>query len=343
MSESPSQEHEKRRANRYEHHRQRATRNGADFAQIPDLTYATVWRLMVKIPACLTYKSLSEIEDPQERLKVAEEAGKGMALYLRLTAGMKTKGLESPLPGYRDTRLYYNQLLSVLAGNRTEEEAAEFLPQDPAVLHSTRQHFVVHLPDSEYRARTEDPELKPFIETAVSKREYGLSLQTMTESGQITTVAIHGDPKIENFLFDSRSGCVKSMIDLDTIMPQTWLVDWGDMARSLVNIAGEKETDLLKVVVNEAIYDAVTRGFLGASNGLPQHEIDLLPDATEIMALELGVRFLSDYLRFDSYFRLGPNDPKDLNKIIAMVQLHLFQQLRACRQEVQRRIQELTR
>jgi hypothetical protein len=316
------------------------TRTGKDYAQIPDLSYATVWRLMGKIPACLTYKSLSEISDPNQRLRAAEEAGKGMALYLRLTAGMKTEGLESPLPGYRDTRNYYNQLLSVLSGNRTEEDAREYLPQDPTVLHSTRRHFLVHLPESDYRARIQDPILKPFIELAVAQMDYGLKLQRMTESGQISTVAIHGDPKIENFLFDARTGCVKSMIDLDTIMPQTWLVDWGDMARSLVNIAGEKEPDLSRVAVDAPIYDAVTRGFLGASSGLPQNEIELMADATEIMALELGVRFLSDYLRGDSYFRLGPNDPKDLNKIRAMVQLHLFQQLRARRPEVQRQIRD---
>ena len=318
------------------------TRGGEPYVRIPELKYATVWRLMVKIPACRTYKSLSEIEDPAERLRAAEEAGKGMALYLRLTAGMETEGLESPLPGYRDTRLYYNQLLSVLDGNRTEEAAARYLPEDPSVLHSTREHFVVHLPEAEYRERMEDPELQHFIELARAQMRHALSLQTRLESGGIGTVAIHGDPKIENFLFDAQTGRVKSMIDLDTIMPQTWLVDWGDMARSLVNVAGEKEPDLSKVAVDEYIYDAVTRGFLGASENLPAEEIALMADATEVMALELGIRFLADYLRGDSYFRLGPADPHALNKVRAMVQLHLFEQLRACRGEVQQRIRELS-
>ncbi len=317
------------------------TDQGDPYVKIPELQHATVWRLMIKIPACRTYKSLSEIDDPQARLHAAEEAGKGMALYLRLTAAMKTEGLESPLPGYRDTRLYYNQLLSILEGNRTYEQAADYLPEDETVLHSTREHFLVHLPDSECRDRREDPELQHFISLAQHQMDHALSLQRRMEAGEISTVAIHGDPKIENFLFDEQTGCVKSMVDLDTIMPQTWLVDWGDMARSLVNIAGEKEPDLSKVVVDEYIYEAVTRGFLSASENLPREEIALMADATEIMALELGVRFLVDYLRGDNYFRLGQSDPHALNKIRAMVQLRLFEELRECRDSAQARIREL--
>jgi len=304
------------------------TRDGAPYLEWEDRRGSTCWRLMEKIPDCRTFKSLSEIADPQERLRIAEEAGRGLALYSDFTAGMDTSGLSNPLPGYRDTRLYYNQLLSVLNGSRTPDEAAPFLPDDPIVRDSTQQHFLVHLPPEQYRARMEDPDLQRFIALARAQEEFAMTLLRAMEAGRIRLVAIHGDTKLENFLFSMRTGQVKALVDLDTIMPHTWLVDWGDMMRSLANVAGEKETDLARVQVDMAIYEAVARGFLSTARQVTQAEVELMVKAVQIIALELGIRFLADYLRGDSYFKLGPADPKDLNKTRAMAQLTLFERLR---------------
>src|SRR4030042_1313435 len=104
---------------------------------------------MSKIPEARAYRSLSEIIDPAERLNVAEQAGSGLALYGALTADMDLSGLERPLPGYRDTHLYYSQLLSVLGGARTAEQASPFLPIDPVVSESAIQHFLVSLPEEQ--------------------------------------------------------------------------------------------------------------------------------------------------------------------------------------------------
>ena len=76
--------------------------------------------------------------------------------------------------------------------------------------------------------------------------------------------------------------------------------------------------------------DAVTQrlGFLGTVSGLPENEIELMVDAAQIMTLELGVRFLTDYLRGDNYFKLESGQRLDLNKIRGCVQLRLYQHLR---------------
>jgi hypothetical protein len=126
-------------------------------------------------------------------------------------------------------------------------------------------------------------------------------------------------------------------------MPHTWLADWGDMVRSLVNVAGEKEHDLNKVRVDMDIYRAVADGFLRSARGLLPREIELMVDAVQIIALELGIRFLADYLRGDSYFRLGPADPPDLNRTRATVQLTLFEKLREEAGEARRHIETLSR
>ncbi len=318
------------------------TKEGRPYLEVTDRRGYSCWRLMVKIPDARTYKSLSEIADPAERLRIAQEAGSGLALYGSFTSEMEVSGLESPLPGYRDTRVYYSQFRSVLAGSRTLDEAARFLPEDPLVRQSTERHFLIHIPVEEYRRRLEDPDLRRFIKLAADQEDFGMTLLREMDSGRIRRVAIHGDTKLDNFLFSARTGRVKALVDLDTIMPHTWLVDWGDMVRSLVNVAGEKEVDLGKVRVDMDIFRAVVRGFLGSARTAAAHEISLMVDAVQIIALELGVRFLADHLRGDSYFRLGAADPPDLNKTRAMVQFTLFERLRECSDEAGKCIEQLT-
>ena len=100
-----------------------------------------------------------------------------------------------------------------------------------------------------------------------------------------------------------------------------------DMVRSLCNVAGEKERDLSKIRVDMAVYRALAQGFLSTAKRVPTPEIELMSDAVRIITLELGVRYLTDYLRGDSYFVLAASDPRDLNKLRAMVQLTLFRRL----------------
>jgi hypothetical protein len=81
------------------------------------------------------------------------------------------------------------------------------------------------------------------------------------------------------------------------------------------------------VDVDLEIYEAMARGFLSTARRITGTEISWMVDAVQIIALELGVRFLADHLRGDSYFKLSLTDPPDLNKVRAMVQLELFEKL----------------
>lgn len=318
------------------------TKDGDDYLTCKDRRGTTYWRLMEKISGCRSFKSLLDTGDRPKQLFVAEEAGRGLAMYGDFTAEMDVTRLESPLPGYRDTRLYYDQLLSVLEENRKLNAAEHFLPDDATVRASTQEHFLVHVPEEEYARRRSDPELEPFIDMAIANRDVAMTLVNARRDGIIRTVGIHGDTKLENFLFKVDSNRVLALVDLDTIMPQTWLADWGDMLRSLTNISGEMERDLNKVQVDMEVYESVARGFLGQAREITLAEIELMVHAVEIITLELGVRFLADYLRGDSYFQLSPADPADLNKVRAMVQLTLVQRLRQNADRARRCIESLT-
>lgn len=301
------------------------TRDGKDYLEIS----GECWRMMVKIPQAHTYRSLQQVFEAHARLRVAEEAGRGLALFGNLTAGMDVSGFGIPLPGYRDTALYYNQLLSVLADCRSVSEAEVYLPADPALRSSTAHHFLVHIDPLEYRRRLDEPRLRECIELALDQQPFGLTLARKLESGELKRGVIHGDTKLDNFLFSTQTGRVKALVDLDTIMAHTWLSDWGDMVRSLVNIAGEREANLDRITVDLDVLGALARGFLGSTRSTEPGEIAHMVEAPQIMALELGVRFLADYLRGDSYFKLLPGEPHDLNKTRALVQFRLAARLRS--------------
>lgn len=303
------------------------TREGADYLKIADGQGIRCWRMMQRIGPARSYRSLREIAGRVERLRIAEEAGRGLALFGRLTASMDPNAISCPLPGYRDTSLYYRQLASVLAGSRTEEEAAPFLPDDEMVRRSAGRHFLIHADEQESRRRLNEPDVQRLIDLALAQEPRALTLINRLRSGELRKVVVHGDTKLDNFLFSADTGRVRSLVDLDTIMPHTWLSDWGDMVRSLVNPAGERERDHEKIEIDMAVFEALARGFLGATRGIESEEIELMVDAPQIMALELGVRFLTDYLRGDSYFTRGDDDPPDLNKTRALVQFRVFERL----------------
>lgn len=284
------------------------------------------WRMMRYIEGTVSYKSLGELP-PERRLEAAAEVGRGLAMYSDLTATIEANTLQPALPGYRNTRLYFNQLEAALRDCTCLEEAEDLLPTNPEERTAAEHHFYSRLSPEERRRRREDPELQPFIETALKYKTLALTLQDARERNELRTTAIHGDTKIENYLFDTRTGRIIALVDLDTIMPLTWLADWGDMVRSLCNVAGEKETDLSKVQVDREVYRAVMEGFLGEAKTATPAEINLMPTAVQAITLELGVRFLSDYLRGDTYFLLGRTDPPDLNRTRAMVQIRLFERL----------------
>jgi len=185
--------------------------------------------------------------------------------------------------------------------------------------------------------------MQRLIALALDQKPFACTLLDGLDAGNLRRVAVHGDTKLDNFLFSTRTGRIKALVDLDTIMPHTWLTDWGDLARSLVNIAGESERDPGKIEVDAEIFRALAAGFLGSARDLTTSEMNLMVEAAQIMALELGVRFLADYLRGDTYFRLSPAEARDLNKTRALVQFSVFGKIRARADSLKRLIEEFER
>ncbi|HAY13734.1 MAG TPA: hypothetical protein DCY02_04600 [Armatimonadetes bacterium] len=296
-----------------------------------------VWRLMVLIPNSTTFKSLSEVPGRAAQLALAEQVGRGLALAADLTSDLDAHAMDVSLPGYRDTYGYYAQFDAVLGMHRDADAVEPYLPESAEVRRATEHLYRLsaNIGDAEAEARRYDTELRPYLDLVQEARGQALMIADGVRAGWLRKTAIHGDTKIDNFLFDRTTLEVKSLVDLDTVMPYTWLADWGDCVRSLCNVAGEKERDLRQVQVDREVYAAVARGFLATATTPQREEIALMVDAVEAIALELGLRFLTDYLRGDNYFMLGEEDPADLNRVRAMVQLTLYERLREARPELE--------
>ncbi|MDR1630031.1 MAG: aminoglycoside phosphotransferase family protein [Oscillospiraceae bacterium] len=144
------------------------------------------------------------------------------------------------------------------------------------------------------------------IEFALSRERDASVVVELLESGEIPPRVTHNDTKLNNVLFDKNTNKAICVIDLDTIMPGSSLYDFGDAIRFGANTAKEDEKDLSKVSLDLGLYEQYVKGYLStAGAALTQQEIALLPFSAKLMTYECGMRFLTDYLNGDTYFRIA--------------------------------------
>ena len=124
-------------------------------------------------------------------------------------------------------------------------------------------------------------------------------------SGELPTRVTHNDTKFNNILIDDETGRAICVIDLDTVMPGLSVNDFGDSIRFGASTAAEDERDLDKVSMDLHLYEVYVKGFLeGCAGALTQRELEMLPMGAILMTFESGIRFLTDYLEGDHYFKI---------------------------------------
>ncbi len=130
-------------------------------------------------------------------------------------------------------------------------------------------------------------------------------LPDLVKKGKIPVRSTHNDTKVNNVLLDETTGEGVCVIDLDTVMPGLALFDFGDLARSTLSSAAEDERDAAKIGVDMPRFEAILKGFLAAAGGiLTKAERDYLVFSTKMITQLIGVRFLTDYLSGDTYFKI---------------------------------------
>ena len=123
--------------------------------------------------------------------------------------------------------------------------------------------------------------------------------------GSVPLRVTHNDTKLNNVMLDAETGKGICVIDLDTVMPGSMLYDYGDSLRFGASTAAEDERDLDKVSFDLNYFRAYTQAYLEAlGDSVTPRELELLPFAAKLMTLECGMRFLTDHIDGDHYFRI---------------------------------------
>ena len=143
------------------------------------------------------------------------------------------------------------------------------------------------------------------IEFALTREADAAVMMNLLAAGELPLRVTHNDTKLNNVMLDAKTRKPLCVIDLDTVMPGLAANDFGDSIRFGANTGAEDEKDLTKISLSLARYEAFARGFLEACGmALTPKEIETLPWGAKLMTLECGVRFLTDYLEGDTYFRI---------------------------------------
>jgi aminoglycoside phosphotransferase (APT) family kinase protein len=166
----------------------------------------------------------------------------------------------------------------------------------------------------------------------------------LNREGRLPLRVTHNDCKLNNVMIDDVTGEGICVIDLDTVMPGLSLYDFGDMVRTATSPAPEDERDLSKVRMQMPMFEALVEGFLeGAGAILTAEEIEQLPFAGKLIALETGMRFLTDYLDGDIYFKTARPDHnldrcRTQCRLVESIESHLDAMRQATARRIERQI-----
>ncbi len=150
--------------------------------------------------------------------------------------------------------------------------------------------------------------VQPEIEFARARKADCSIVVDLIAAGKIPERVTHNDTKISNVLLDEITAEGICVLDLDTTMPGSALYDFGDMVRTAASAAAEDETDTSKVTLRLDRFEALVKGYLSSATFLNSAEIDHLAFSGKLLTLECGIRFLTDYLNGDTYFKIHRPD-----------------------------------
>lgn len=175
-------------------------------------------------------------------------------------------------------------------------------------------------------------EVQDLLDEIEKRADAMLIQEKLHAEGKLPKRINHLDTKVNNILFDADSDKVLCVIDLDTVMPGYVLSDIGDFIRTAVNTGAEDEEDLSKIGVDMDIFHAYTEGYMsGAKDFLTPTEIKLLPYGGRLLTYMQTVRFLTDYLNGDIYYKT--NKPKH-NLIRTKAQFEFLRRLEEKQEEM---------
>lgn len=268
-----------------------------------------LWRAVRYIDNTVT---LEAVTSPTE----AGEVGWALGHFHRLVTDLPGAHLHDTLPGFHVLPRYLSHFDRVRERGASSDRGGETLDGH-------------RLPQGLYK----DSDLRFCLDFVEARRSDAAILEQARQQGKIRVRTIHGDPKAGNVLFDAASGQAVSLIDLDTVGPGLILSDIGDCLRSCCNPSGETTADLSRVVFDLDFCRELLAGyFAGAGEAFPEEERGLIFQAARLTAFELGLRFLTDFLEGNRYFKVSCAE-ENLHR--ARVQFHLTRSMERQQREIE--------
>ncbi len=177
------------------------------------------------------------------------------------------------------------------------------------------------------------------IDFALECAEFAPVVVDELKKGTLPLRVTHNDTKINNILFDEKTSEAICVIDLDTVMPGSSLYDFGDALRMGASTGAEDEIDLDLVNFDSKAFESFAKGYLSEmKDKLSKKEIELLPFSAKLLTYECGIRFLTDYLNGDTYFKIH-REHHNLDR--ARNQFKLVYDISAKEKELSKIIEEL--
>ncbi|MCW1883805.1 aminoglycoside phosphotransferase family protein [Luteolibacter flavescens] len=223
-----------------------------------------IWRCYNSIEGCVTY-------DIIENTRQAYQAARAFGSFQDLVSDLPASEIEETIPDFHHTRKRFERLMRVADA------------------------------DPHGRAGSVGAELD-----FVMQREKDVSvIIDLLATHAIPTRITHNDTKINNVMIDADTDEAVCVIDLDTVMPGASLYDFGDLVRTATSPAAEDEQDLSKVVMQMPMFEALVDGYLDAADDfLNDAEVEHLAFSGKLITFETGMRFLTDFLEGDGYFKI---------------------------------------
>lgn len=182
---------------------------------------------------------------------------------------------------------------------------AETLHETIKDFHNTKARFAVFKQVVEDDVMGRAKEVEKEIQFVLDREDVANYFCDLLEKGELPLRVTHNDTKLNNIMIDNVSGKGICVIDLDTVMPGLAMNDFGDSIRFGASTAAEDEIDLSKVTCSMELFDLYAKGFIeGCAGKLTEKEISLMPMGAKTMTFECGMRFLTDYLQGDTYFKI---------------------------------------
>jgi len=171
--------------------------------------------------------------------------------------------------------------------------------------HHTTKRFEAFIEAVERDVKNRAQSVRAEVEFVEKRADDTSVLLDLLDQGKLPERVAHNDTKFNNVMIDSETGEGICVVDLDTVMPGLSLYDFGDSVRSGTNPAAEDERNLSKVCIDLEIFDCFAHGYLDAARDFSTPtEVDYLAFSARLMTFECGIRFLTDHLNGDTYFKI---------------------------------------